>query len=257
MPCTHNAVPQRGAVAAPYCPTNSVLATKSDAAQEHASPFSARLLTRSERRRGDLYIYRSPKLSRLVQLIGCVNMALALTLEFNPDVIAYTERPRKLSLASATSIELTFWTRERKGRERFWLVVAASDTTHPSTPRREHRRARDIIEAANAAHIAVEFFFEDDLRRQSATLSTWYKLLPYVQTARHLPHRESLSQRIRALFQIMAQATVEHIELELQAFHSADVRAVLFDLVHCGELMMADPARLGRFSVITRRNAHA
>jgi hypothetical protein len=201
-------------------------------------------------------MYRSPKLSRTVELIGCVNTALALTFEFDPRVTAYVERPRKLSLATGATIEFAFWSREQKGRERFWLPVATSDTLAPTTPRREHRQARDIIEAAQTAHIAVEFFFEDDLRRQSATLSTWYRLLPYVQTAHALPHRESLSQQIRALFNIVAQATVEQIELQLQSFHAADVRAVLFDLVHRGELMMADPTRLDRFSIITGRGDH-
>ncbi|MFC4761755.1 hypothetical protein [Dyella koreensis] len=235
--------------------TTSIVAPPS-AKQKTASPFSVRPLTRPERRRGDLYLYRSPKLSRTVELIGCVNTALALTLEFDPRVTAYVERPRKLTLASGTSIELAFWTRERKGRERFWLPVAASDTLHTTTPRREHRQARDIIEAAQIAHIDLEFFFEDDLRRQSAVLSTWYRLLPYVQTARTLPHRESLSQQIMAMFQILEKATVEQIELQLQAFHAADVRAVLFDLMHRGELAMHDPTRLGRFSVLTRRGSH-
>ena len=225
-------------------------------ARKPAPPFSPRPLTRPERRRGDLYLYRSPKLSRTVELIGCVNTALALTLEFDPGVAAYVERPRKLTLASGTTMELAFWTQERKGRERFWLPVASSDTLHTSTPRREHRHARDIIEAAQVAHIALEFFFEDDLRRQSAVLSTWYRLLPYVQTARTLPHRESLSQQIMAMFQIMEQATVEQIELQLQAFRAADVRAVLFDLMHRGELAMADPTRLGRFSLLTKRGSH-
>jgi hypothetical protein len=218
-------------------------------------PFSTRSLTRPERRRGDLYIYRSPKLARTVELLGCVNAALALTFEFDPNVTAYVERPRTLKLVTG-SVEFAFWTSEHRGRERFWLPVAASDTTQPNTPRREHRQARDIIEAAQAACIAVEFFFEEDLRRQSAVLSTWYRLLPYVQSAHVLPHREALSHQVRAIFNTLAQATIEQMELHLQSFHAADVRAVVFDLVHRGELTMVDPTRLGRFSVIARRDNH-
>ncbi|WP_115494318.1 hypothetical protein [Dyella monticola] len=194
---------------------------------------------------------------RTVELIGCLNTALALTFEFDPNITAYVERPRILALASGTKMEFAFWTREQKGRERFWLSVAASDTLHTSTPRREHRHTRDVIEAAQAAHIAVEFCFEDNLRRQSAILSTWYRLLPYVQSARILPHRESLRHQVLTMFHIVAQAMVEQIELQLQAFRAADVRAVIFDLVHSGELMMTDPTRLGRFSVIARRDGHA
>ena len=221
-----------------------------------APPYLPRALSRSERRRGDLYTYRSPKLPRRVELLGCVNTALALIIEFDPVVTDYVERPRKLGLPSGSTIELAFWIRERQGIESFWLPVATSDTLHPATPRAEHRQARDVIEAARAAHIAVKFFFEDNLRRQSATLSTWYKLLPYVQTAHELPHRESLRQQVCAIFDFVSQATVEQVERQLQIFRGADVRAALFDLVHSGDLEMADPSRLGRFSVIARRHGN-
>lgn len=245
------------AVTAPFCPTNGIAKAKLSSARDDCrSPFSPRALTRSERRRCDLYIFQSPKLSRRIELIGCVNTALALTIEFDPDVVAYIERPRKLSLASGRAIEFAFWVRKRNGSERFWLPVPASETINTATPRREHRLAREVIEASQAAHIAVEFVFEDDVRRQSATLSTWYKLLPYVQTAHTLPHREALSQQVRALFNLMQRATVEHLELQLQAFHAADVRAAVFDLVHRGELKLADSTRLSRFSVISRSDDH-
>jgi hypothetical protein len=224
---------------------------------EPSPPFSPRALSRPERRRGDLYLFHSPKLSRTVELIGCLNMAIALRLEFDTQVVTYVERPRRLSLASGVTIEFAYWTREGKGLERFWLPVAAGDTLHhPTSSRREHRQARDLVEAAQAAHIAVEFLFEEDLRRQSATLSTWYRLLPYVQTAQTLPHRESLRQHLHALFRTQARATVEQLERELQAFQAADVRAAIFDLVHSGELVLMDSTRLGRFSVIAKRDSH-
>lgn len=245
------------AVAASSCLASGIAQAKLSHPRDGcASPFSARALTRSERRRCDLYIFRSPKLSRRIELIGCVNTALALIIEFDPDVESYVERPRTLSLASGRSIECAFWIRKRNGSERFWMLVSASETINAATPRREHRLAREVIEAAQAAHIAVEFIFEDDVRRQSATLSTWYKLLPYVQTARTLPHREALRRQVLALFDLMQRATVEHLELQLQAFHAADVRAVVFDLVHRGDLKLADSTRLSRFSVIARRDDH-
>lgn len=217
-------------------------------------PYSPRALTRSERRRGDLYIFKSPKVSRRVELIGCVNMALALKMEFDPDIATYVERPRKLTLASGTSKEFAFWVKSTSGSEYFLLSVAASETAQSPGPRHEHRLAREIIEASQIAHVVIEFSFEDELRRESAALSTWYRLLPYVQTAHVLPNREALAQQVRALFHTMDSTTVEHVEQHLRMFCSAEVRAVLFDLVQRGELKLVDPNRLGRWSVVSRRD---
>lgn len=222
---------------------------------ETSLPFAPRPLTRREQRRYDLYLYQSPKADRRVELIGCLATALSLRFEFDPDVVAFIERPRTLEVNDGR-VELAFWTRETRNRERFWLLVPADDTLNPRSSRREYRHARALVEAAQAAHLSLEFVFEEDMRKCAPTLSTWYRLLPYVQTARALPNRVVLRQQVRSVFDGLAQATLDQIEGTLHSFHSADVRAAVCDLIHCGELSLVDTSRLSRFSVVNRRGGH-
>jgi hypothetical protein len=218
-------------------------------------PFEPRVLTKSERRRGDLHVFNSPKLGRRVELIECVRMALALRFEFDPPTLAYVERPRTLEV-QGEPMELDFWTREPRGRERFWLVVAIDDTLSPRSPRREYRRARELVEAAQRAQLSLEFCFEEDLQRDAGALGTWYRLLPYAQTALTLPNREALRTQVLAQFDTLARASFDQVENALRGFHAADVRAIAVDLVCDGQLALVDPAHLTRFSVLERRNAH-
>lgn len=218
---------------------------------ERLPHFTPRVLTRAERRREDLYLYRSPQLGRPVDLVGCLTLALALRFEFDPAVEEWVERPRTLATYSG-SVELAFWTREPRDRERFWLIVAAADTLHAGSSRREHRRARDLFEAAQAACLSLEFVFEDDLKRQADAIGTWYRLLPYVQTAVDLPNRMALRLQVRSIFDSVERATFEQVEANLGSFHPADVRAVVCDLIHRGELALADLARLSRRSVVQK-----
>ncbi|OJY95738.1 MAG: hypothetical protein BGP25_13315 [Lysobacterales bacterium 63-13] len=218
-------------------------------------PFDPRRLTPSERRHGDLYLFNSPKLNRRVELVSCLTTALALKFEFDPHVPIYVERPRTLTVRGG-SVELAFWTVESRGRERFWLLVPSSETIDPQSPRRQCRASQALFEAAVAAHISLEFVFEDQLRRDAGALGACYRMLPYVQSAMVLPNRVALTEQVRAVFEDVPRATLKQIEDTLSGFHPADVRAITFALIHQGELALADPHRFGRFSIIQRRPDH-
>lgn len=215
-------------------------------------PFSARALTTSERRRADLYLFWSPKLHRRVEVVSCLATALALKFEFDPNIVSYIERPRSLAVRGGSPIELAFWTVESRGRERLWLLVPASETLHAGSPRREHRKSQALFEAASAAHLSLDFVFEDQFRKEADLLRSWYRMLPYVQSAEGLPNRVALSHQILAVFEDVPRATLKQIEDTLSGFHPADVRAVTFGLIHQGELNLANPTQLGRFSVLER-----
>lgn len=217
--------------------------------------FQPRGLTDRERRRQDLWSFWSPKLGRDVQVIGPMAIMQALTFELNPDVHAYVERPRKIEVG-ATPLELDFWTSEARGLERFWLLVPNQDAIEPGTPRREHRRAVALIEAAQRAHLRLEFVFEHDLCRRATEIHTAKRLLPYVQTATELPNRDALRDQIRAAFCNAERATIDQVCAELRGFPAPDVRAGIADLIHAGELALANPRELTRFSVVERRAAH-
>ena len=221
-------------------------------------PFRPRSLTIAERKNRDLWSFWSPKSCRVVQLIGPLAFMVALQFEFDPNVRGYVERPRQLDVEGG-AVELDFWTREPRGLERFWLLVPNDETIEPTTPRREHRRSAALIEAAQRAHVRVDFVFEFELVRRAAEIQTYKRLLPFVQTAEQLPNRDALRTQIRELFTSTDRATLDQVCGALRGFHVADVKAGIVDLIHGGELALANPRELTRFSIIERRqgNEHA
>lgn len=220
---------------------------------EEGLPFEARPLTRKEQRRGDLYLYSSPRLRRTIAVIGAMTLAMALELEFSTVTTAYVERPRLLRYRDS-EVELSFWQREHTGRERFYLLVPDEvSETEPKSRHRRHRDARDLIDAANAAGISLAFVFEADVLAKAASIATWYRLLPYVQTAHSLPHRQSIEGRLLESFVNQPRMSFDQCEAVLNGLHAADVRAVVCELIHRG-LLLIDPAKpLHRHAVVEAR----
>ena len=215
-------------------------------------PHDPRLLTRSEQRRGDLYIFESPKLGRPIEVIHRGRLAMALELEFDPYVWAWVERPRLLS-AKSREIELCFWSRHVSGRERFLLFVDATTTVaDPKTRIRQHRQSRDLIEAANLAGMALEFVFEADLLERKSALTTWFRLLPYVQTASALPHVDALERLVVEVFSMQGRMSFLQLEQSLPAHAPPDVRAVACRLIHRGVLHVETSRPITRLSVISK-----
>lgn len=216
-------------------------------------PFSPRDLTRQEQRREDLYLYHSPKLARTVAVIGVLALALALELDFSPDTVGFVERPRVLPYRDK-EVELSFWQRERSGRERFYLLVPnVAHEVEPKSRQRRHRDARDIIEAANAAGISLQFVFEADVLAKAASIGTWFRLLPYVQTAMTLPHRHSIQERVLETFAMQSSMTMDQIEASLVGLNAADVRAVVCAHIHSGTLAIDPTKTLSRHTVVEPR----
>lgn len=213
-------------------------------------PFSPRDLTRKEQRREDLYLYHSPKLARTVAVIGVLALALALDLEFSADTVGFVERPRILPYRNS-EVELSFWQREQSGRERFYLLVPnVIHEVEPKSRQRRHRDARDIIEAANAAGISLQFVFEADVIAKAASFGTWFRLLPYVQTALTLPHRHSIQGRVLEAFSAQSRMTMGQIEASLTGLNAADVRAVVCAHIHSGTLLIDPTKPLSRHTVV-------
>lgn len=211
-------------------------------------PFRARPLTRKEQRRGDLYLYDSPKLGRTVSVIGALTLAIALELEFSHSIIAFIERPRLLKYGDE-EIELGFWQRERSARESFYVLVPDNDV-EPRSKIRSHRDARALVGAANSAGISIEFLFETDILAKAASIGTWYRLLPYVQTAHTLPHHHSIEERLLEAFATQRRMTFAQCETALTGLHPADVRAVMSALIHRGILTIDATKPLHAHSVV-------
>lgn len=213
-------------------------------------PYDPRPLSRSERRRRDWFLFDSPKLGRSVEVLHRARLAMALECEFDPQITAWVERPRLLPIKDNT-VELCFWTRRACGREQFALFVdEAATTTDARTRKRDHRAARDLIDAANLAGLALRFVFETDLVERKTVLTTWFRLLPYVQTASTLPHVDALERLVLDAFTIQARMSFLQLEQTLSAHAAPDVRAVACRLLHRGRLQIDASHPLSLLSVI-------
>jgi hypothetical protein len=221
-----------------------------------ATPFVARKLTFREKRDLDLYTFESPKEGRRIEVIGLPAMCLALLSEFNANVAAYVERPRNLQVGE-NRYELSFWIRDCAGRERFLFIVPNGNSVPLNGGRRTHRMAAALHDAAAQAQMHLIFVSEPDLIDQRARISQAIRMLPYVQEAIRLPNREFLRERIRQLFEHHRQAQISQIERALAGFNSADVRAVICDLVHLGLLSIDSNVNLTMHSLVRRSDASA
>lgn len=221
----------------------------------HTAPFKARQLTRNERRDEDLYAFQSPKERRLVEVIGVPAFCLALLLEFNPRISTYVERPRTL-VTPASRLELSFWIQDRHGRERFLLIVPTAESLPAQGGRRTHRRAEALLEAASAASIQILFISEPDLLEQRARIAQALRMLPYVQDVQRLPHRLYLRERVLSLLATSPRVRFSQVEQSLSDFVASDVRAVLCDLIHQGDLVLDLEATLTMNSIVNAGGRH-
>lgn len=218
-------------------------------------PYSPRALTRAERRSEDLYRFHSPKCGRIVEVTSCMAAAWALRCEFDSACTIYVERPRTLTLPDET-VELSFWTRDRSGVEQTWLLVPNDTTVLAPDKRREHRHVRALMTAAQNASLVLNFVTEPDVHAQSARIGIAFQLLPLVQSARRLVHRVSLREAVLAAFSHVNRTTLPQLQQATAPFHTADVRAMVADLIHAGEIELPPNASLRPDLVLTKAVRH-
>ncbi|WP_440222838.1 hypothetical protein ACQQ2N_17430 [Dokdonella sp. MW10] len=216
---------------------------------EEREPFSPRLLTHHEQRRGDIYLFVSPKVHRQVAVFRPAALALALEYEFSPAVIDFVERPRRIA-SSMGETELSFWSRTKAGRETFTWIAHVPHTRQAS-PREEERRAEALRSAAQAAQITLSVVSEPHLCRQPLVNMNRLRLLPWVQTAKNLDHAEEIRLRVLEAFQFRPRLSFVQLESDLRAYDWRDVRAVASSLVHAGQASIDWTARLQPHSVLT------
>lgn len=216
-------------------------------------PFSARLLTKSELDRNDIYMTAAPKTGRVVTLVGPLRFAQWLLLTFDRDCIDCVERPRPLSLSGSTCIELDFWSRRRDDSEMFWLMVAESDSTNGPTGR-VHRDATLWSRAVQNAGLSLTFVYENEILQRWQRVANLFRLLPHVQAAYRIPEILCLRDRVADAFaHNPVPMTFEQLELILYDLEQASVRSTVCSMIYEGLLTFEEDLPLSRRTLLTRR----
>ena len=215
----------------------------------HPRYFTARALTPSERKRLDVFSFRSCKENRQVDVIGPLQLGFRLQLEFDPTVTAVTERPRALEVAGK-QIELSFWWRHHTGREHFALLIPDPDTLPGPDGRRRPRQIERLRLAAQDAGIDLQLVTEDQVRNQEHRTELAFQLLPWVQSAAWLKADLVIRQEVATAVRRYARCTVDQLQQDLAMFPANHVLIVVAELIYLGAIDTDARRRLMRRSLL-------
>ena len=214
-------------------------------------PYRPRALTRAELKRKDVYAFLSPKLRREVWVTGALSFATSLQFEFDIEIAAYCERPRKLMLPDSL-VEVAFWTRHPTGSERIWLLVPTIESEPAAGGQRRYKREDQALETAEQAHPHLRFLFETDLIASGTSIGVWFALLPYVQTAHVMDNYVAVEARVHGHFRFTKAATFKQIETALSDYSPHDVRSTVCRAIHEGWLQIDTKHPLHVHTVVER-----
>lgn len=240
--------------AAPAAPSRHAFDLATPLHDGRERPYSPRLLSHREFKERDVYRFVSPKENRPVDVCGPFELGFRLCLEFDPQVTAVTERPRKLTVGGRP-VELSYWWRERSGRERFALLVADPDTLPGTDGKRRPRQLERLTAAADDVGIHLQIVTEPDLKERSTRVELYYHLLPFVQSARELRSGLVLRQEVLSVISLYPRVRVERVVRELARFPLAQIHIVIAELFYLGVIETDAPTRLRNESLVWRTPA--
>ncbi len=202
-------------------------------------PFQPRKLTRSERNHREIFVFHSPRNDRVVTLAELINLALALRFEFDPNLIAYVERPRRLALTARQEIDISFWTLDKGGNERYCLVIPNAGTVGSTSGTVAVRDRDQLDDAASRHQLELTYVTERELITTIADCATAFELLPHVWAYRRLISRSLIRSHIDAHLINNPRTTLAQL-LKLIDYPADSVRAVVAAMVHDGTLRLVD-----------------
>lgn len=212
-------------------------------------PMLARELTPSQIKRGDVFMFFSPKEARRVTVLGPLQLAFRLQIEFDPTVAAVTERPRSI-LVGLEQVELHFWWQCLGGSEFYALIIPNAHTVPGTDGKRRPRQLDRLQAAARDASISLKFVTEDQLKDPASRIELCYQLLGICQSAKGLGSALILRHEVAGVVNRSGRITVQQLLGELGHFPRTHVQAALVELLHIGYLTTdASPRMSGRAHV--------
>ncbi len=202
-------------------------------------PYTPRKLTRGERNRREVFVFFSPRNQRVVTIADAINAAVALKLEFDPNIQKYIERPRRIQFTAKQQIDVSFWTRNTSGEERFYLAVPNAGTVGSTTGTVSIRDRSELDDAAQRNGIRLNYISEPELLSARTWLATGFELLPLVWDYGRLATRSLIRNQIRACLANTERVSLANLITTLD-FTPASVRVVVAGMIHQGELRLLD-----------------
>lgn len=202
-------------------------------------PYQARKLSRSERNRREVFVFFSPKNQRIATIADALNAAVGLKFEFDPSIQKYVERPRRIQFTPKQQIDLTFWTRDVRGEERFYLVVPESGTIGSTTGIVSIRDREELNAAADRNGVRLHYLSEHELLSARTWFATGFELLPLVWQFGRLPSRTLIRSQVLARLANAERISLSGLIRTLE-FTPASIRAVVAGMIHKGDLRLVD-----------------
>ncbi|MEI2796938.1 hypothetical protein V8246_14890 [Pseudoxanthomonas sp. F11] len=203
-------------------------------------------------------MFLSPKNGgRLVKVIEPCRLAIALELEFDPEITTYVERPRKLSVDGA-DLELCFWSRRSDTAESYQIFRRQPKPTVPAV-RMEERICTNLLGAAKSAGMPLTIRKPASILANRVANATRLELLPYVQAASGLEGIETLVRAVTSCMEANPISSFYAIERSLcDPFDWRDIRSATCLLIHKGVLSIDLHERLRVSSKVRwKEAAHA
>lgn len=202
-------------------------------------PFSPRVLTRGERSRRLTHVFYSPRNHRSVTVTDVVNAAAAMWFEFDPSLVAYVERPRRLQFSPRQQIDIAFWTRSRSGEERFYLTIPDAGVIGSTSGLVSIRDPAVVADVACRHEIQLHTLSEAYLRSQSTWLRTCHELLLHVWEYQRQPVRSVIRAHIEAFMDKGPRVSLSTLLRTLDYSETA-IKAVVAAMVHEGSVQMVE-----------------